>query len=453
MSSDGSSVADREPASSATVSDDLRSQFAALLRGEPDLIADPYSLYDRIRSAEPVLRYQEGTFVLTRYADIKAVFRNTKGFPSPSERLTKYDDRFSLLSEEERAMYREMAEFERNFVSRKMGEAHRRHRSAMSRGFVPRRIAGMRETVEQIVADELDDLAAAAAASPGKPVDLMRFAYRVPLMVIMDLLGAPREDGERVKHWGDAVLEAILFVPLQPERVRLGHKRLGEYREYARELVERNRGTAKENGNLVTILLDAEEDDKISVEELTATFLHLLIAGHETTTNLLGNGIHAMLADRGQWEQVVQDPEGTVSGAVEEALRFDSPVQQSPRVAAEDTEIAGVAIKAGDAVILTEGAGNRDPAVFAEPGRFDLQRELIDHLSLGHGQHFCLGSALARQEGQATFRRLAERFPDIRLAGNAGVEDWVPRPRLRGLKRLPVYLGPDRGSAGPLPNH
>jgi cytochrome P450 len=412
----------------------LDRQLTALFAGDQTALRERYPLYERLRDESPVHRFGTGTVILTRYADVKAAFLDPRRFPSAAERIIKFDETFSLLTEAELELYREMVEFERLFISRQNADTHRRYRAAAQRAFTPRRMAELRASIQSYVDDQLDRLAAAGTG------DWMELAYRVPLLVITSLLGAPLEDADRIKAWGDAVLAPSARVPMEPDVLRDAHRRLGEYREYAGELIERNRAAGDRTG-VVALLLDAEADDRLSPEELIATFLHLLFAGHETTTNLIGNGLLALMAHPDQWDLLRAEP-GLVTTAVEEILRYDAPVHFSGRVAGEDVELGGVELTAGTAVVLGDAAANRDGAAFEDADRFDIARRPNDHLSLGHGVHFCLGAPLARLEGQIVFSTLARRFPEVELAADPDGLEWVAKVTHRGVVELPVTLGP-----------
>jgi cytochrome P450 len=192
--------------------------------------------------------------------------------------------------------------------------------------------------------------------------------------------------------------------------------------------------------DLLTALVKVEEEgDKLSEEELRAMVLLLFVAGHETTMNLIGNGLFALLTNRDQWDRLVADP-SLVPSAVEECLRYDGPVHLTGRIATTDLEIAGHQFHKGEQVVTLLAAANRDPARFPDPDRFDVARQDNQHLTFSHGIHYCLGAALARLEGQVVFSRLVERYPDIELACDPDTVQYRPHFVLRGLQTLPVRL-------------
>jgi cytochrome P450 len=415
----------------------LEAQLAAFFAGDRAATASRYALYDRLRADAPVTRFGTSTAILARHADVKAAYLDPVCFRSPDEALSRFDERYARLSEQEVALYEEIVAFARLFISRQNGDVHRRYRAAMQRAFTPRRIEELHTTVQRVIDAGLGRLAR------GGVVDFMQLAFRAPLLVITHLLGAPVEDADRIKYFGDTLLASFALSPLDPAAVREGHRALHDYRAYAAELIARNRREQRRS-SLVALLLDAEDEDRLEYEELVATFIHLLFAGHETTANLFGSALVSLLADRAQWELVCADP-SLVPGAVEEVLRYEPPAQLTPRVTAEPVEIDGVELAEGTSILLGNGAANRDPAMFSDPHCVDVTRRPNDHLGLGHGAHFCLGASLARLEGRVLLETVSRRFPDLALAADPAALDWAPHPRLRGLRSLPVRLGRDRG--------
>lgn len=400
---------------------------------------DPYPLYERLRNEQPVFRFQPQIVLVSRYADIRAVRLDTE-IVAPRELVVKHENRTARLSDEELALYREIVEFMALMLSRHDGERHREYRNALQRAFIPKQVAEWPAMVQAIVDEEI------ARLPKDGVIDLISFAFRVPLLVIMALMGAPVEDAERVKHWGDGIIEATSVVPLDPELVRSGARRIFEYRDYARTMI----GRLREDGSgadtsVIALLLSAGDSERLSYDEIVATFMHFLFAGHETTTNLIGNGVLSLLADRGQWELLASDPGRYGPNAVEESLRYEPPTQITPRETAAQVVIAGVPIEPGVSIQMVNAAANRDPEAFEDPDRFDITRGRADHMALGLGRHYCLGAPLARLEGRIALETLARRFPDLELVGDPDQLEWRPQPRLRGLTSLPVGLGRDRG--------
>jgi cytochrome P450 len=316
---------------------------------------------------------------------------------------------------------------------------HTRLRRLVASAFSLRRIEALEPRIREIVGSKLDAL---AAVGPDATVDLVpNFAFPIPFTVICELLGVPEPDRE---PFGDALM-ALLSPTDTPEQY--AHAKVGSDAVVAQlsSLVETKERVPGDD--LVTGLIRARDgDERLDHQELLSTLLQLIIAGHDTTTSLLGNGVVALLRHPDQLAVALADPDH-LSGLVEEIMRYDAPVPHSTfRYASEDVEIAGVTIPAGGQVIISLAAANRDADRFAEADRFDIQRRENRHLAFGHGIHFCLGAPLARLEGVVALGALLRRFPELRLAVADGELHWGHGDGLvlRGLSALPVVLGPDR---------
>lgn len=381
----------------------------------PEVRLDPYPLYRRLRTSEPV---QWNEFVqiwtLTRYADITAVLRDNR---LSADRARS--DRFRRPPGRE--IYQSMLTLD--------PPDHTRLRNLVNKAFTPATVNRLRPRIQAIVDAILD-----RAAERGSMDVISELAYPLPVTVIAELLGVPAEDHEVFKGWS-----ATLAANLDP--IRAGELREDAFEardalaEYLGGVVERRRRDTADD--LISALLVAEErGDVLSHRELLVMCNLLLVAGHETTVNLIGNGLRALLTHPDQLERLRQDP-ALIESAVEELLRFDGPVQLTGRVVLEDSVVAGVEMKAGNFVMLLLGAANRDPAQFPDPDRLDIGRHPNQHLGFGRGIHFCLGAPLARLEGQIVFATLARRFPGLRLDGDPVHRDTVT---LRGLESLPVAL-------------
>jgi cytochrome P450 len=414
-----------------TLDEGLRALFA----GDRAVTDDPYPLYRRLRESAPVYEF-EGTFLVTSHAEAKEVYRDAARFQTKRTR-GRFPDSDRLLSPEEHRLFDDIVAFEQLYLSSMNGEQHRRVKRAAQRSLTPRRLQELRDLAQQLTDDLLDRLAEEEVC------DLIELCYTVPLLVIGDMLGARREDAPLLKELGDAISGHKHFSPVPPAAVRRAHEGIRQFREYALDLIARTR-TDPERTALAAALLDANEDDRLTEDELVATMILILFAGHETTTNLIGNGTVALMRFRDQWELLCSEP-ALVTNAVEELLRYDAPTQAMGRVAVVDTELGGVAIPSGTGIRMMNAAANRDPAVFADPDRLELRRQRIDHLTFGQGIHFCLGGPLARIEGQVVFSILSARFPDMELAVAPDELEWNGDPQLRGLRHLPVRLGRDRG--------
>lgn len=384
----------------------------------PEFRFNPYPTYHRLRVEDPVHRSMlPGTWVLSRYADVMMVLR---------------DARFGRADAE--SFWRErIGEGSAHGVITKWmlfrdPPDHTRLRTLVNKAFTPRAIENLRPRVQEIV-DELID-----AVRHDGGMDLMTaFAYPLPVLVICEMLGVPAKDRDIFKGWsGD--LARILDPILTPEAAANGHAVIGSMAEYFRGLIEELRKHPQ--GNLLDAMIAAEEQgDRLTEEELLANCILLFGAGHETTVNLIGNGMLALLQHPDQLTKLHENP-AFLESAVEECLRYDSPVQMTGREAKEDVELGGKRIQAGERLFTLIGAANRDPAQFADPDRFDITREDNKHLAFGHGIHFCLGSSLARLEGQLAIGSLVRCLPHLRLATDA--PQWRDAFTLRGLQSLPV---------------
>jgi pimeloyl-[acyl-carrier protein] synthase len=310
---------------------------------------------------------------------------------------------------------------------------HTRLRALVSKPFTPRAVEAMRARIEDLVEELLDRQRGA------ETYDLIgSFAYQVPVLVICELLGVPPEDRGRFGAWSAAVAAGLDNVTVTDSEALLrGNEGAAGLTEYFRDLVAERR--RHPGSDLLTGLIQAEEaGDRLSEEELLATCVLLFFAGHETTVNLIGNGTLALARHPTEWARLRADP-SLIDAAVEELLRFDSPVQRTGRDAREDLELNGRFYQAGDRVILLVGAANRDPRQFDEPDRLDITRpNAATHLSFAAGIHYCVGAPLARLEAQVALSALVRRAPGLRVLTDA--PHWRRTFVLRGLRELPVSL-------------
>lgn len=410
----------------------LNDEVRRILTGDVEAIQNPYPVFNRLREEAPIFRYDAFTVIVSRHADVKAAYRDSDHFPTTPALGGRFEGMTRLLDDEELAMLDEFAAFDKHTISRMNGDDHTRVRGAAHRYLTPGRVLAFEPSFQQIF-DELITERAGSDAFDFTPV-----AYKLPLLVITDILGVPRDDAEQVKEWGDAW--TIPHNPIQPQAVRHKRQVMDEYREYVRSLIDSHRRSETRN-ELVASMLDANEQDRVSEEELVAFFLHTLFAGHETTQHLMGNGLRALLLHREQWRMLCDDP-ALVPGAVEECLRYDGPVPFITKRSAANAELSAGPIPEGMNVMLSAAAANRDPEVFADPEQFDIRRQPNDHMMLGFGRHFCLGAGLARLEGRIVFSTLARHYPDLDFA----VEPSTLRYRrgMRGLTELPIRLGKRR---------
>jgi cytochrome P450 len=390
----------------------------------PEMLADPYSFYARLRAAGPVAWVpQLEAWLVTGYQAV------TEGLRDPrlsSERFRRVRDRLAarglgaLLDDRARSM---------NFLD---APDHTRLRAQVSKAFTPKVVADMEPHIRDLVGRLLD-----GARARGGLEAIRDLAYPLPVTVIAEMLGVPTEDLDRFKAWSDEISAGLAGdVASLPDAVlRRVLDARNELADYFRAAVARRRQAP--GRDLLTGLLRAEEAGTLLTEdELLSTAVLLLVAGNETTTNLIGNGLLALLRHPDQMARVWADP-ALVPAAVEEMLRYEGPVQFATRLAKVDFEMGGAAIRRGQAVYLVLAAANRDPAQFPDPDRFDVGRADNKHVAFGAGPHFCLGAPLARLEAQLAFRELIRRFPGGLRLGSPSPE-YRPNFNLRGLKELPV---------------
>ena len=390
---------------------------------DPAVRADPYPLYAALRETSPVLPLMPGTWAFLRHADCAEILRDGDFGKDFEGRISpRRADAAPLTSVAVQGLSRSM-------LTRDPPD-HTRLRGLVVRAFTARRIDELRPRIARIVDDLLD------AVEPQGEMDLIgAFAHRLPVIVICDMLGVPEAD--RGRFLGDYRVGGRLLdpVPLTPQELARADDAALEMRAYWESLFDRR--AADPGDDLVSALMAVEDahDGRLTRDELASNINLLFAAGHETTTNLIGNGMIAFARFPDQWRRLVADP-SLAANAAEEMLRFDSPVQLTGRKVFRDCEIGGHALKRGEHVTCVIGAANRDPALYENPEAVDITRKGIKLLSFGGGIHFCLGAQLARTEAELAFRRLAERLPVITIDPDA--IDWRDSITLRGAKRIPA---------------
>jgi cytochrome P450 len=389
---------------------------------DPDVLADPYPLYRRLREEDPVHwdPYLHA-WVVTRYADVGEVLYRFRAARTPDpDRLV--DLGLGELTPVAAVMIRQML-----FLD---PPEHGRVRRLASVAFTPRRVAMLREHIRQIAVELVDDLAGEAG------FDLMAgLANPLPAIVTAELLGVPTSDHERLKSWSQDFAEMLGNFQHNPGRAKKVLGSLEEMVAYFREAMIREAVVPTEG--LINALATAEVDgDRLNEDEVIANVIVTMVGGQETTTNLIGNGLLTLLRQPDQLERLRSDPT-LLPGAVEELLRYESPSQHTARLAPAGAVLGGKTIPEGDAVIAVMGAANRDPERFNDPDRLDLGRQDNRHLAFGWAGHFCFGAPLARLEGQIAFEALLARFPNLALAPDESIR-WRPNLGLRGLTELHV---------------
>lgn len=399
--------------------------------GNPATNANPFPEFARLRADDPVhWSPAMKAWIVTRYADVRQVALNNKQISA--DRLTPF---FKANPEYRKGGIESLVRYLNHWMVFRDPPDHTRLRRLFNKAFTPTSVENLRPNIEDIVAHLIDGLE--SKARRGETVDYIAdFAYPLPASVIMDLLGVRRTDLARVKIWSDDIALFIGSAQVAGNKYLRAETGAKAMAGYFRELVEAR--TATPADDMISKLVQArDEADALSTDEIIGTCILLLFAGHETTTNLIGNGFLYSMKNRAQWERLVADP-ALAPSAVEEYLRYDGPSGAIARVASGDIELAGKTIRAGDRVFAFVNSANRDPEAFEDPERFDIARPQNPHLTFGHGIHFCLGAPLARLEAQIAALRLCERLPDIRLAG--GEPDWHDSLILRGVRSLPVAL-------------
>ena len=383
---------------------------------------DPYPTYAKLRARDPVHRSRlMNAWVFTRYADADAILRDHRRFSSdPRKRTAARRQRASLPNVEEPSML---------FLD---PPDHTRLRALVNKAFTPRAVAALEPRIREIMTTLLD------AVDDPSAFDLMKaVAKPLPVIVIAEMLGIPPEDRAQFAVWSDQRAR-ILEPTLTPEERETAEAAMQALDEYLRPIISERRAAPRDD--IISALAQAEEEgDTLTEREVLVMLRLLLVAGNETTTNLIGNGVLALLRHPDQLAALRGDA-ALIPSAVEELLRFDSPVQVDLRSALDDCDVNGFRVRRGDNVVILLGAANRDPDRFPAPDRLDVRRAEQNHLAFGRGIHHCLGAPLARLEGRVVLEALLERFRSIRLL------DDRPAFRnsvvLRGLHSLPVAAVP-----------
>lgn len=371
----------------------------------PKVRANPYDIYERLRAKDPVHRMRLiDAWAMTGYEDAQEALSDHRRFSSGDNKL-------------QYAPYRTMLDLD--------PPDHTRLRSLVSKAFTPRSVSALGPRIQEIV-DELLD-----AAAGKERFDLIRdFAFPLPVIVIAEMLGIPAEDRDRFEVWSNDLALAVEPI-LSDEEVERVERASDGIVAYFEGIIEQRRKRPEED--LLSALLAAEEEgDRLSHDELLGTLMLLLVAGNETTRSLIGNGMLALLEHPDQLQRLRESPQ-LLETAIDELLRYDSPVQFIVRVALEEMEFRGRRFRAGQRIMVLVGAANRDPTVFVNPGALDIGRKEKSHISFGRGIHYCLGSPLALLEARVAFANLLARFSSIELVSRPAFKDQIV---LRGVESL-----------------
>jgi len=390
----------------------------------PSFKANPYLQYGRLRDEDPVHRsIAMQSWILTRYEDCLTVLRDPSSFSSDGRNAG------GQLGDVIRQQRAESPLGEAQTLLSIDPPAHTRMRAIVNRVFTPRRVEALRPRIEEIARE----LLAAAPAEGG--FELMAgLAQPLPVIVIAELLGVPPSDRAQFKEWSNA-LAATTDVMNSEAVLNQARETTAELIDYFGRFVSERRVAPQDD--LISALVAAEEAEQLTHDEILAFAILLLVAGNETTTNLIGNGTQSLL-DRPEVADRLRAAPAGVPTAIEEMLRFDSPVQAVVRISLGDVVIGEKTIEQGDVLMMMLGAANHDPEQFAEPGEFDPARDPNRHLSFGMGPHFCLGAPLARLEAEVTFNALLSRYASI--GRGEGDPERGGTLLLRGLTKLPLAV-------------
>lgn len=411
---------------------------------DPELYStDPYPTYDWLVANEPVFRDEVNRiWVVSGYEDLSWVERNPEIFCSSKGVRPDAPGGISIITMD--------------------APEHTFHRRLVNKGFTPKMVRSLADHIDDITTGVLDRVAAA-----GECDFVSDISYRIPLVVICELLGLPVQDWKLLGGWSDALVGAQSARTPDDPAFHAATNAFLEYTEYLQGVFAHKRANPADD--LVSLLIQAVEDgviatgdgvgirDKVAEaeranqvtmqvlsemgqDELVMFLILLLVAGNETTRNAMSGGIEAFSQEPEQWARLVADPD-LVEPAVEEVLRWTSPVLNFSRTATCDTELRGHRVVAGDKILVMYGAANRDPAVFEDPASFRIDRDPNNHLAFGIGPHFCLGANLARLELQILYRQLVRRFPDLRVAPGAAAKR-LPNTLVRTIDELPVVFTP-----------
>jgi cytochrome P450 len=392
---------------------------------DPEFRVNPYPVYRRLQSEDPVHRTPFGMLALSRYRDCAALLRDHRS-SSDQSNSNMYQQFMEGRDPEE--VFGALAGM-RPFLFMDPPD-HTRLRGLVQKAFTPKTVENLRPRIQEIV-DEL----MAPALERGSMEVVEDIAYPLPVRVITELLGVPLEDHETFKGWSKELAGALDPDFATPDDVLERRERAGQaFVEYFQALIAERRRTPRDD--LLSALIAAEDEGKkLSEKELLSTLILLLVAGHETTVNLIANGVLALARNPDQLARLREDPSLSRT-TVEEILRYDPPVQFTARVALEDIDIDGTTMGKGEQAIILLAAANRDPEQFPDPDTFDVGRQDNRHLAFGMGAHFCLGAPLARVEGQVALEALASRATDLAL--QVDPPEYKVNIVLRGLAALPV---------------
>lgn len=394
----------------------------------PDVIADPHAYYKKLRTNDPIHWNERwGGWVLTDYNNVVEVLRDSLNFSSDRMGFLAQE-----LTQEEQESIAPIFRILQYWMVFRDPPQHTALRMLLNKHFTPLAIERYRPMVRKIVQKTLERI-----LKEGKSIDFVKeFAYEVPMTVILELLGAPDLDTEKIKEWSEKIGVFFFIKADEPRRREIACEGINSLVDYLKPLIERRRD--RPGIDLISLLLAAEEAGSITENDVLATCVLLVFGGHETTMNLIANGTYAFMNHPEQWEKLQQNPE-LLKKAVEELLRYDGSVKSTVRWAKNDTMVGGKLIKAGDRLLVSLSGANRDPEQFAAPDGLDITRDPNLHVAFAHGIHVCLGASLARMEVEESFAGLTSTIACPTLVEGAKLE-YYPSVVHRALKDLPVHI-------------
>lgn len=387
-------------------------------------IQQPFPVYEKLRAEEPVHRLLlpsgHAAWMVTRYEDAVNILQDGRFVTGVLDNRN---------NETEESLPAHQAIISRNLIS--VGpEDHRRLRRLIQKAFTPRMIERLRGRIVEIS----DELLNKIQAGNTREFDLIEdYAFPLPIIVICEMLGVPLKDQDKFRAWSNTIMESVS----NPQMNQESDEVMKAFVDYLQELITERRNHIQQD--LISDLISIEEEgDKLTEQELYALVFVLIIAGHETTVNLIGNGMLALL-EHPQQKQLLMEQPDLIQAAVEEVLRFNGPAEISNvRWAAENVDFQGIQIRQGDMMLVALSSANRDSSRYENPDTFDITRKVNDHIAFGKGIHYCLGAPLARLEGEIAINALLQRLPEIRLNTDAELLEWRPGMIIRGLKAFPV---------------
>jgi cytochrome P450 len=391
----------------------------------PERVADPYPFFAELRATAPVHwsdRYR--AWFISRWDDVFEALRDPR---FSSDRVKPVFD--TKLTDEQRAARKPMFDIFQYWMVFNDPPDHTRLRGLVNRAFTPKAIAALRPRIEEVVAEQLASIRERGSA------DLIRdFAFPIPAVVIAEMMGVPAAERDLFKSWSDAIMALVFGAADTPGRREQAQQSLLDLAAYLHDLLAHFRSHPAEN--LLTDLIGSQEaDDRLSDDEIVATCTLVLFGGHETTTNLIGNGTRTLLDHPDQLRRLLAEPE-LLTSAIEELLRFDGPSKMEVRRAASDIEMRGATISEGDQIYFIQAAANRDPDVFDNPDSVDLGRSPNRHCGFGFGIHYCLGAPIARVEGAIAIDALIRNLPGLHIGPDP--EEWHPTLISRGMRSFTV---------------